>query len=90
MTYPWADWVGSSTKCRGNLYPVKTTIRLALLGSVLGILLLGQTSVPSEEQMVVKALVAPAYPRAAKDRRIQGRTVNKVTVSRDGTVKASR
>ena len=44
------------------------------------------TRVEADAPTVVK-FVAPAYPRAAKDQRISGKTITRVSVGRDGSVK---
>ena len=48
------------------------------------------SQVPSttvQDSPPVIKFVAPAYPRAAKDQRIMGKTTTRLTVNRDGTVK---
>ena len=43
---------------------------------------------PDNDAPSVVHFVAPAYPRAAKDQRIMGTTVTRITVAADGTVSA--
>jgi TonB family protein len=62
-------------------------MRLAALALISASLLFAQSpSVAETDLPVVVTFVAPAYPRAAKDRRIFGKTVTRVTINRDGTV----
>jgi TonB family protein len=41
---------------------------------------------PEQEIPAVVMFVAPAYPRAAREARIQGKTLTQLTVNRDGLV----
>ena len=64
-----------------------TIIGTALLTLISASFLFSQSPSATEKdiQAVVK-FVAPAYPRAAKDQRIMGKTRTRVTVNRDGAV----
>jgi TonB family protein len=51
------------------------------------------SQVPSahvQDSPAVIRFVAPAYPRAAKDQRIMGKTITRLTVNRDGIVKEAK
>ena len=47
-------------------------------------------SAAGQDSPTVIRFVAPAYPRAAKDARIMGKTVTQFTVNRDGVVTEAR
>lgn len=48
------------------------------------------SQIPDKEALPsIVSFVAPPYPRAAKDQRIQGTTVTRITVAPDGTVTAA-
>jgi len=62
-------------------------MRIALLTLISAFLLLAQApGAAGQDTPAVITFVAPAYPRAAKDQRIKGRTLTRITVSRDGAV----
>jgi TonB family protein len=62
-------------------------MRIVLLTLVSAALLFAQAPVAAEKDMpAVVTFVAPAYPRAAKDERIMGKTLTRITVNRDGAV----
>ena len=62
-------------------------MRIALLTLISATLLAGQAPGAAAKDMpVVVMFVAPAYPRAARDQRIMGQTLTRITVARDGTV----
>jgi len=64
---------------------VGTTIHIAGLVLTFASLLLAQSS-GVEDVPVVTTFVAPAYPWAAKEQRIMGKTLTLITVNRDGAV----
>jgi len=62
-------------------------MRIALLTLISAALLFAQAPVTAEKDMpALVTFVAPAYPRAAKDKRIMGTTLTRITVNGDGTV----
>jgi len=62
-------------------------MRVATLTLILASILLAQTSGAREKEVpAVITFVAPAYPRAAKDVRIQGTTLTRIAIGRDGVV----
>ena len=73
-----------------RLFTITLGILIALIctgGGVAGCFLLAQVPGTAEKDIpAVTVFVAPAYPRTAKDRRIMGKTVTRITVNRDGAV----
>ena len=67
---------------------METLIRVAVVCCIGTLALHSQppTRVDTDAPTVVK-FVAPAYPRAAKDKRIMGKTITRVSVGSDGSVK---
>lgn len=62
-------------------------MRIARLALLSGSLLFAQApSTAEKDAPTVVTFVAPAYPRAARDQRKMGKTLTRVTVSRDGAV----
>ena len=62
-------------------------LRIAVLTLIFASLLFSQAPGAAAEDMpAVVTFVAPAYPRAARDRRIMGKTLTRITVNRDGAV----
>jgi TonB family protein len=62
-------------------------MRIALLVFVSASLLLAQAPTATGKELpALVTFVAPAYPRAAKDQRIMGRTLTRITINRDGAV----
>ena len=62
-------------------------MRMALLTLIFASFLFSQSPGEAEKDIpAVVMFVAPAYPRAAKDQRIMGKTRTVVTVNRDGAV----
>ena len=62
-------------------------MRVALLTLISASFPFSQSPSAAEKDIpAVVTFVAPAYPRAAKDQRIMGKTETRVTVNRDGAV----
>jgi TonB family protein len=70
---------------------VGTTIRSALLIAIFGLLVRAQAPVAANQAVPsVMTFVSPPYPRAAKDQRMQGKTLTSITVDPDGRVTEAR
>ena len=68
---------------------MKTAILAAAVFVAMGVYpASGQSAAESDALPTVISFVAPAYPRAAKDKRIMGTTITRVTVAKDGRVSA--
>jgi len=62
-------------------------MRIILLALMFATSLFAQTTESAEKDLpVLASFVAPAYPRAAKDSGIMGKTTTRITVNRDGVV----
>jgi len=64
------------------------SVRIAAMCFLGTLALYPQAPAPVEaDTPTVVKFVAPAYPRAAKDKRIMGKTTTRMSVARDGSVR---